>query len=381
MHRPGKQRVGSLGLWPYPAKLEAVGRRQPTRRLHESWQEELARSITTETELGTLIELTPSEREGIRECKPAFPMRISRYYASLMDPKDPACPIRRQVIPSLAELRDSAGVQDPIGEEAGTVAPNLIRLYRDRVAWRVSGACAANCRFCFRKRTGGGDFSPSAARRALEYISSSPEIRDVLITGGEPLLLSDQALDELLSDVRGIPHVEIVRIGTRAPVTLPARITPELCRMLRKHHPLWVNTHFNHPRELTPASLQACAMLADSGIPLGNQSVLLRGVNDGIGTMKSLVQGLVKARVRPYYMFQCHLAFGTSQFRTPIETGLSIAAGLRGSTTGFAVPVYIVDTPRGKIAVNPQTVVSRDDEAFLLRAPDGTVWREANPGE
>ena len=349
--------------------------------MHETWQEELARAVTTEAELGTFVELTPAEREGIRACGPAFPMRISRYYAGLMDPGDPACPIRRQVIPSLGELRDSAGVPDPIGEEAGTVAPNLIRLYTDRVAWCVSGTCAANCRFCFRKRAGGGDFSASAARRALEYISRSPEIRDVLITGGEPLLLSDQALDAILSDVRRIPHVEIVRIGTRVPVTLPARITPGLCGMLKKHHPLWINTHFNHPRELTPAALQACAMLADSGIPLGNQSVLLRGVNDGIGIMKSLVQGLVKARIRPYYMFQCHLSFGTSEFRTPIETGLSIATGLRGSTTGFAVPVYIVDTPKGKIAVNPETVVSRDAEAFLLRSPDGTVWRESNPRE
>jgi lysine 2,3-aminomutase len=349
--------------------------------MHPFWQEELARTITTEAELGKLIELIPSEREGIRSCGSAFPMRISRYYADLMDPGDPACPIRKQVIPSAEEKRDPAGVPDPIGEDAGTAAPNLIRLYPDRVAWCVSGTCAANCRFCFRKRAAGGDFSPAAIRGALDYIAGTPRIRDVLITGGEPLLLPDEALDELLASVRRIPHVEIVRIGTRVPVTLPARVTPELCGLLRKHHPLWINTHFNHPRELTPAALQACAMLADSGIPLGNQTVLLRGVNDDLGVMKTLVQGLVRARIRPYYMFQCHLTSGTAHFRTPIEAGLSIIAGLRGSTTGFAVPVFIVDTPKGKIALNPRTLVSRDGEAVLLRAPDGTVWREANPRE
>jgi lysine 2,3-aminomutase len=347
-----------------------------------SWQEELAQAVTTETELEKLIELTPSEREGIRAAGSGFPMRISRYYAGLMDPKDPSCPIRKQAIPGIEELRDPAGIPDPIGEEAGTVAPNLIRLYPDRVAWCVSGTCATNCRFCFRKRTveeAGGDFSASPIRRALDYISATPEIRDVLITGGEPLLLSDQALDAILTDVREIPHVEIVRIGTRVPVTLPRRVTPELCGMLKSHHPLWINTHFNHPRELTPAALLACSLLADSGIPLGNQSVLLKGVNDGRHIMKKLVQGLVQARIRPYYLFQCHLTFGTAHFRTPIESGLSIISGLRGSTTGFAVPTYIVDTARGKIALNPDTLVSRDSDAVHLRAPDGTVWREPNP--
>jgi lysine 2,3-aminomutase len=350
----------------------------------EPWQEELAHAITSEAELEKLVELTQAEREGIRSCGSTFPMRISRYYAGLMDPNNPACPIRRQVIPSVEELRDASGVPDPIGEEAGTVAPNLIRLYPDRVAWCVSGSCPTQCRFCFRRRTVGDtgeDFSASAVRSALGYISRTPEIRDVLITGGEPLLLSDAALDAILTDVRRIPHVEIMRIGTRAPVTLPRRVTPELCAMLKGHHPLWINTHFNHPRELTPEALRACAMLADSGIPLGNQSVLLRGVNDDPAVMKALIQGLVKARIRPYYLFQCHLAFGTARFRTPIETGLSITAGLRGATTGFAIPTFIVDTPKGKIALNPQVIVSRDSESVLLRAPDGTFWREANPRE
>ncbi len=346
-----------------------------------TWQDELARTITTEAELSKLIRLSSSEREGIRACETAFPMRISRYYAGLMDKNDPSCPIRRQMIPDAAEMRDPAGIPDPIGEEAGTAAPNLIRLYPDKVAWCVSGACAANCRFCFRKRAAIGDYSPKAMEAALSYISSEPGVRDVLFTGGEPLLLPDDALDALLSRVRAIPHVEIIRIGTRVPVTLPSRVTPGLCAMLKRHHPLWINTHFNHPRELTADSIGACALLADSGIPLGNQSVLLRGVNDGIGVMRSLVHGLVKARVRPYYMFQCHLTFGTAHFRTPIETGMSIVSALRGSTTGFAVPLFIVDTPKGKITLNPETLVSRDAGSVLLRAPDGSPWREANPRE
>jgi lysine 2,3-aminomutase len=348
----------------------------------EPWQDGLASAITTEAELDKLITLASAERDGIRACAASFPMRISRYYAGLMDTADPACPIRRQAIPNMEELADPWGSPDPIGEEAATVAPNLIRLYGDRVAWCVSGACATNCRFCFRR----GSLQTAQASRpqtagyesALAFISKTPEIRDVLLTGGEPLLLPDEALDSILSDARKISHVEIIRIGTRVPVTLPRRITPGLCTMLRKHHPLWINTHFNHPRELTREAVGACAMLSDAGIPLGNQSVLLKGVNDDPTVMKTLVQCLVKARVRPYYLFQCHLNLGSAPFRTPIETGLDIVSGLRGSTTGFAVPLFIVDTPRGKIAVNPQTLISRDAKAVTLRAPDGSLWREPN---
>ena len=346
------------------------------------WQDELARAVTTEAGLEKLIHLTAAEREGIRTCPPGFPMRISRYYASLMDPRDPACPIRLQVIPAPGELQDPLGIKDPIGEEAGTVAPDLVRLYPDRVAWCVSDSCPTNCRFCFRRnRTTAPVDSPAQASgydEALKYIRDTPEIRDVLITGGEPFLFPDDALDAVLEDVRRIPHIEIIRIGTRVPVTLPQRITPELCGMLRRHHPLWINTHFNHPRELTPEAVRACAMLADAGIPIGNQSVLLKGVNDDPTVMKTLVQGLVKARIRPYYLFQCHLTLGSGRFRTPIETGLSIISGLRGSTTGFAVPAFIVDTPRGKIPVSGQSFLSRDGDSVLLRAPDGGIWREAN---
>jgi lysine 2,3-aminomutase len=348
----------------------------------EDWREQLTASITDVEELSRRISLSPEEARGIRAAEAAFRWRITPYYAGLMDSEDPSCPIRMQAIPSAAELDDRDGTNDPIGEEAGTVAPNLVRLYPDRVALRVSGTCAVLCRFCFRRRLVGGDdgdFSDAAIGEALSYISRTPEIRDVLVTGGDPLLLPDQALAEILGRLRRIPHVEIIRIGTRAPVTLPQRITSELCGMLRTFHPLWVNTHFNHPHELTPLALNACAMLVDAGIPLGNQSVLLRGINDDIAVMRSLVQGLVKARIRPYYLFQCHLSHGTASFRTPIEKGLEIVSALRGSTTGFAVPTFVVDTPHGKVPVAPYTIEKRNENAVYLRCPDGYIWREANP--
>jgi lysine 2,3-aminomutase len=299
-----------------------------------------------------------------------------------MDPEDPSCPIRRQAIPSAEELRDEEGVEDPIGEEAGTVAANLIRLYPDRAAWCVSGSCPVLCRFCFRRRIVGqesGDFSGRALEEALSWVSRTPAIRDVLVTGGDPLMLSDRAVEGILKSLRRIRHVEIVRIGTRAPVTMPQRITSELCAMLSRYHPLWINTHFNHPRELTPQAVEACARLAGAGIALGNQSVLLRGVNDDPDVMMRLSRGLVKARVRPYYLFQCHLLKGTAHFRTPVESGLSILSTLRGATTGFSVPAFVVDTPHGKVHLSPETVVRRDAEAVYLRCPDGTVWREKKP--
>jgi lysine 2,3-aminomutase len=348
-----------------------------------AWRNEIARTVCTEEALAARMRLDACEREGIRGAGAAYPWRITPYYAGLMDPDDPACPIRRQAIPSPEELIDPLGRRDPIGEEPNTVAPGLIRLYRDRVAWCVTPACPVNCRFCFRKRLVGSpdatDYSAAARRDALAFIARTPEIRDVLVTGGDPLMLPDDAIDDILGKLRAIPHVEIVRIGTRVPVTLPRRVTPELCAMLGRHHPLWINTHFNHPKELTPEAMAACACLAAAGIPLGNQSVLLKGVNDDVQTMRRLVQGLVRARVRPYYLFQCHLVPGTAHFRTPVETGLAIVEALRGSTTGFAIPTYVVDTPHGKVALSPQNIVERTAEAVVLRCPDGSTWTEPNP--
>jgi lysine 2,3-aminomutase len=348
----------------------------------EPWQAEIAESIHTEEQLERLVRLTPAEREGIRRAGSVYRWRITRYYASLMDPEDPRCPMRRQAIPSVEELTDQDGSPDPLGEEAGSVTPTLIRLYPDRVAWRVAGTCPVYCRFCFRRRPVSGppeDFSESALEQALDWIRSTPAIRDVLITGGDPLMLSDARIQDILGRLRSIPHVEVIRIGTRAPVTLPSRITPALCSVLRASHPLWVNTHFNHPKELTPQAVAACALLADAGIPLGNQSVLLRGINDGEGTMRELVHGLVRARVRPYYLFQCHLNSGTAHFRTSVETGRDIVAALRGTTSGFAVPTFVVDTPYGKVPIQEQTIVGRDESGIRLRAWDGRVWTEPNP--
>jgi lysine 2,3-aminomutase len=349
-----------------------------------SWQEQLARSITTVEALSRIIRLEPLEEQGVRAAGDASRWGITPYYASLMDPADPRCPIRRQAVPSIEELNDPDGTPDPLGEEAGTIAPNLIRLYPDRVAWCVTGSCPVYCRFCFRRRlTGdpGSDFSEAALDRGLSYVQNTPEIRDVLVTGGDPLMLPDDRLESLLARIRAIPHVEIIRIGTRAPVTLPQRITLALCQMLRAFHPLWINTHFNHPRELTPLASAACARLADAGIPLGNQSVLLRGVNDDEPTMRRLLHGLVRIRVRPYYLFQCHLNRGSAHFRTPVETGADIIERLRGSTTGFAVPAYIVDTPYGKVPVERGTIVKRDEDAIYLKSHDGRVWREPNARE
>jgi lysine 2,3-aminomutase len=346
------------------------------------WQEQLANAITTADRLAALIRLTPEEQAGIQEAGALHRFKVTPYYAALMDPTDPRCPIRRQAIPSTEELHDPLGTEDPLGEEENEPAPNLIRLYPDRVAWCVTASCPVYCRFCFRRRIvgqDGGDYSAKARTRALAWISSTPAIRDVLVTGGDPLMLPDHTIDEILSQLRAIPHVEIVRIGTRAPVTLPQRITPSLCEILKAHHPLWINTHFNTARELTPAAVAACARLANAGIPLGNQSVLLKGINDSLPGMRALSHGLVRARVRPYYLFQCHLTRGTAHFRTTVETGRDLVAGLRGSTTGFAVPSFVVDTPLGKVAVNPETVVGRDEEAIYLRGWDGRVWREPNP--
>ena len=244
--------------------------------LGEAWQEEVARSIVTADQLARIVRLTPGEERGIERAGAVYRWRITPSYASLMDPTDPGCPIRRQAIPSEEELSDALGTEDPLGEAENTPAPNLIRLYPDRVAWCVTSLCPVYCRFCFRRRLVGreaGDFSPAARDTALAYIARTPEIRDVLVTGGDPLMLPDRQIEDLLRRLRAIRHVEIVRIGTRAPVTLPLRITAELCAMLRSFHPLWINTHFNHPRELTPAAASACARLADAGIPLGNQSV------------------------------------------------------------------------------------------------------------
>jgi lysine 2,3-aminomutase len=259
---------------------------------------------------------------------------------------------------------------------------NVIRVYPDRIAFCVNNDCALYCRFCLRKRMVGDQEWAMRKRElaaALAWIRATPEIRDVLLTGGDPLFFSDDRLEWVLAELRGIPHVEIVRLGTRFPVTLPFRVTDALVRMLGRYHPIWLNTHFNHPRELTPEAAEACDRLARAGIPIGNQSVLLRGVNDDVATMQSLCEGLVRMRVRPYYCYQAQLLEGTAHFRVPIERGIEIFRALRGRTSGFAIPQYVLDTPHGKVPISHPFWLGREGDDALLETWDGRVWRERNP--
>jgi lysine 2,3-aminomutase len=348
----------------------------------EKWKYQASKSIRKTDKLREYIPITSEKEDDILAVESEFSWRITPYYASLMDKDNSECPIMRQAVPDIAELHDPLGVIDPLDEEKHSPAPNIIKVYPDRIAWCVSNRCAVLCRHCLRKRMVGResfDFSEEARNSALDYIARTPEIRDVLLTGGDPLMYEDDMLEEILARLREIVHVEIIRIGSRTPCTMPQRITEKLCRMLKKYHPLWLNTQFNHPKELTEEATEACALLADAGIPLGNQSVLLRGINDDPEIMKELVRGLVKMRVRPYYIYQCQTLSGTAHFRTPVEAGIEVIRNLRGFTTGFAVPTYVLDTPYGKVPMAPNYIVDRDEDAVYLRNFEGKVWRELNP--
>ena len=353
-------------------------------RSTDDWSRQVTDTIRDVSGLRQYIDLDTSQEAGILSAEAEFRWRITPYYAGLMDRSDPGCPIRLQAIPDERELHDSFGMMDPLDEEKHCPAPNVIKVYPDRVAWCVSNTCPVLCRHCLRKRMVGResfDFSKEAREAAFAYFEKTPEIRDVLVTGGDPLMYGDELIEELVGRLRSIPHVEIIRIGSRTPCTLPQRITPRLCGILKKYHPVWLNTQFNHPKELTEEAEDACARLADAGIPLGNQSVLLRGINDNVETMKTLVRGLVRMRVRPYYLYQAQILAGTAHFRTSIETGIRIVKKLRGYTTGFAVPTFVLDTPHGKVPMHPNNIVDRDDDAVYLRSFDGRIWREPNPKE
>ena len=339
----------------------------------------MSNRITTLAQLKQTIPLTPEEEEGIHNCLTNLRMAITPYYASLIDPANPQCPIRKQAIPTAAELRiGEFDLQDPLGEDADAPVPGLTHRYPDRVLLLVTDQCSTYCRHCTRRRLAGQtDRALPLAQfhLALDYIRTTTQIRDVLISGGDPLTLSDQRLEYIISSLRTIPHVEIIRIGTRIPVVLPMRITPRLVKMLRKYHPLWINTHFNHPREVTPSAATALARLADAGIPLGNQSVLLRGINDCPNIMRKLVHDLVKQRVRPYYLYQCDLSTGIEHFRTTVSKGIEIIESLRGHTSGLAIPTYVIDAPSGggKIPVNPQYLISMGADKVVLRNYEGVI--------
>ena len=349
------------------------------------WHWQVKNRIETVDELKKYIKLTAEEEEGIRESLKTLRMAITPYYLTLIDPENPHCPIRKQAIPTVEELKRSpADLEDPLHEDSDSPVPGLTHRYPDRVLFLITDMCSMYCRHCTRRRFAGQHDCATPEKQiddCIDYIARTPQVRDVLLSGGDALLVSDEKLEYIISRLRAIPHVEIIRIGSRTPVVLPQRITPELVNMLKKYHPIWLNTHFNHPNEVTPESKQACARLADAGIPLGNQSVLLRGVNDCTHIMKKLVHDLVKMRVRPDYIYICDLSLGIGHFRTPVSKGIEIIENLRGHTSGYAVPTFVVDAPGGggKIPVMPNYVISQAPNRVVLRNYEGVITTYTEP--
>ena len=350
-------------------------------KLWNDWRWQTTQRIRSLAQLEKMIHLSEAERGAFTGSETTLPLGITPYYMSLVSPQDPDQPIRRTVIPTIYETRHTTGeADDPLGEETMSPVPGLVHRYPDRVLLLLSDFCSTYCRYCTRSRVvGHGAIHPSRNRleRAFAYIAQTPAIRDVLLSGGDPLMLGEEKLAWVLSRLRQIPHVEIVRIGTKVPAVLPQRITPQLVKSLRRFHPLWMSLHFTHPDECTPEAHRACAMLADAGIPLGSQTVLLKGVNDNVATMGSLVHNLLKMRVRPYYLYQCDPITGSAHFRTSVDTGLGIIRGLRGFTSGYALPTYVVDAPGGggKIPLSPDYVVGREDGALVLKNYLGQHYR------
>lgn len=356
-----------------------------TEDVWNDWQWQVRNRITDVETLSRIINLTEEERESIGKVLNKFRMGITPYYASLMDPEDPQDPIRKQAVPSIMEThKSSADLLDPLAENEDSPVPGLTHRYPDRVLFLITDQCAMYCRHCTRRRFAGqrdSEAPKDRIDRGIEYIKNTPQVRDVLLSGGDAFLVSDSKLEYIISRLREIPHVEIIRIGTRTPVVMPMRITDNLVNMLKKYHPIWLNTHFNHPREVTPEAAEACRKLADAGIPLGNQSVLLRGINDCPNIMKELVHKLVKIRVRPYYIYQCDLSTGIEHFRTKVSKGIEIIEALRGHTSGYAVPTFVVDAPGGggKIPVMPQYVISQSPTKIVLRNYEGVITTYTEP--
>ncbi len=345
------------------------------------WHWQLKHRITTAEQLQKFLPtLTPEEYAGAKLANHKLAMAITPYFFNLIDPADENCPIRWQVIPRVEETATASWeMSDPCGEDSHSPVPGLVHRYPDRVLFLVTDRCAAYCRYCTRARlvsnATGYDFHPEFEKQ-IDYVAKTPSIRDVLLSGGDPLLFSDDKLEYLLKRLRAIPHVEFLRIGTRIPIFLPQRITPQLCGMLKKYHPLFISVHSNHPRELTTEVREALGRLADAGIPLGNQSVLLRNVNDSAEVMKAHVQKLLMCRVKPYYLYQCDLIAGSAHLRSSVRKGLEIMEQLRGHTTGYAVPQYVIDAPGGggKVPVNPEYVLSRNGERVIIRNYEGQIF-------
>ncbi|HEX9768040.1 MAG TPA: KamA family radical SAM protein [Kiloniellales bacterium] len=353
------------------------------------WRWQSRNRLRALAKLSEIFRLSDDERVAIERHRGSLPLGITPYYASLMSRDDPFEPLRRTHIPVNDEyLRAPGEADDPLHEDADSSVPGLVHRYPDRVLFLATGFCSTYCRYCTRSRMvgePGGEYSFSLSQwdRALAYIEAHPEIRDVLVSGGDPLTLADDKLDYLLGRLHAIEHVEFVRLGTKVPVVLPQRITKDLVRTLRRHHPLWMSIHFSHPSELTPEVTEACSRLADAGIPLGSQTVLLKGINDDSAVLKKLFHGLLQRRVRPYYLYQCDPITGSAHFRTSVAKGLEIMKDLRGHTTGYAVPTYVIDAPGGggKIPLLPDYVVGRQDDDLLLRNYEGKVYRYHDPVE
>ncbi|HEY2572955.1 MAG TPA: KamA family radical SAM protein [Verrucomicrobiaceae bacterium] len=354
----------------------------------EDWssaQWQLKHRVTTLAQLEEHLLLSDEERAGVLLSGDKLAMAITPHFFNLIHPTDPDCPIRRQVIPRIEETWDDPDeLSDPCGEDGHMPVPGLVHRYPDRVLFLVTDRCASYCRYCTRSRvvSGAGEQElHTEFEAAFRYLEEHTEVRDVLLSGGDALLFSDAKLESLLKRLRAIPHLEFLRIGSRIPIFLPQRITPELCRMLAKYHPLWMSVHVNHPRELTLEVKEALERLANHGIPLGNQSVLLRGVNDDANVMKSLVHKLLQCRVRPYYLYQCDLIKGSSHLRTSVAKGLEIIEALRGHTSGYAIPQLVIDAPGGggKVPVNPGYVLLRDDQRTIIRNYEGNVFEYPEP--
>ncbi len=361
--------IFTCSLWP-----------EVTEEQWEDWCWQLEKRITRFEQLKEILQLTDPEEKGIRGSRGRLSMAITPYFASLLDPQRINCPLRRQCVPTLKEFYISPhDMIDPCGEDKDSPVPGIVHRYPDRVLLLVTDQCATYCRHCTRRRLIDPKehiVSPDKLEAAYDYIKANRKIRDVLISGGDPLMLADDVLEKIIANIKQIPHVEFLRLGTRLPVTLPQRITESLINIFKKYSPIWISIHFNHPKEITRRTKKACDMLSDNGIPLGSQTVLLKGINDRPYIMKKLMHELLKIRVRPYYIYQCDLARGIAHFRTSISVGINIMEKLRGFTSGYAVPTYVVDGPGGggKIPVAPNYVISQAKNLFVLRNYQGKIY-------
>jgi len=354
----------------------------------EKWDDhrwQLRNRVDSLADLELRLNLTDVERTGVLLAGTKLAMAITPHFFNLIDRDDPDCPIRRQVIPRIEEGWNAPEeMADPCGEDSHMPVPGLVHRYPDRVLFLVTDRCASYCRYCTRSRVVSGvgeQHLETQWEPAFKYLEEHTEVRDVLLSGGDPLLFSDAKLDKILTRLRSIPHIQFIRIGSRIPIFLPQRITPELCTMLKKHHPLFISIHSNHPRELTTEVRDALGRLADAGVPLGNQSVMLRGVNDSVEVQKALVQKLLMCRVKPYYLYQCDLINGSAHLRTPVAEGVAIIEGLRGHTTGYAIPQFVIDGPGGggKIPINPNYVVDTASGKITLRNFEGELFEYPDP--